>query len=68
MWDVCPPVRNLEICREAFLNNLPSKSFVTTVFAHFEVSFNPFASIGRTGTSNSKVKVKVSCLDISFMT
>ena len=30
--------------------------------------FNPFASIGRTGMSNSKVKVKVSCLNISFMT
>ena len=31
-------------------------------------AFNPFASIGRTGTSNGKVKVMVICLNISFMT
>ena len=30
-------------------------------------AINPFASIERTGTSNPKVKVKVSCLNISFM-
>ena len=30
-------------------------------------SFNPFVSIGRTGTSNLKVKVMVICLNISFM-
>ena len=32
------------------------------------VVFNPFASIGRTGTSNAKVRVMVICLNISFMT
>ena len=32
------------------------------------VLFNPFASIGRTGTSKGKVKVMVICLNISFMT
>ena len=31
-------------------------------------SINPFASIGRTGTSNGKVKVMVICLNISFKT
>ena len=31
-------------------------------------NLNPFASIGRTGTSKGKVKVMVICLNISFMT
>ena len=29
---------------------------------------NPFASIGRTGTSKGKVKVRDICLNISFLT
>ena len=35
-----------------------------------DITINPLASIGRTGTSNDKVKVKVMviCLNISFMT
>ena len=35
--------------------------------ARYEI-FNPFVTIGRTGTSNFKVKVMVVCLNISFMT
>ena len=35
---------------------------------HCLSELNPFASIGRTGTSYGKVKVMVICLNISFMT
>ena len=34
----------------------------------FADNFNPFASIERTGTSKGKVKVRVICLNISFLT
>ena len=40
------------------------KSLIKTLLK----SLNPFASIGRTGTSNGKVKVMVIRLNISFMT
>ena len=32
------------------------------------MTINPFASIGRTGTSKGKVKVRDTCLNISFLT
>ena len=32
------------------------------------IIINPFASIGRTGTSKAKVKVRDICLNISFLT
>ena len=32
------------------------------------VTFNPFVSIGRTGSSKGKVKVRDICLNISFLT
>ena len=66
----CKPAPEFEICQgEAFLNSLPFKSSIgITFFAHFEAPFNPFVSIGRTGTSKCKVKVRDICLNISFLT
>ena len=56
----------VDIGLEKFMQNLKtSKVILCYIQAFF---FNPFASIGRTGTSKGKVKVMVICLNISFMT
>ena len=40
----------------------------TNMRSNVSESLNPFASIGHTGTSKSKVKVRDICLNISFLT
>ena len=46
-----------------FLSNFCFISYGTS-----EIFFNPFASTGRTGTSEGKAKVRDICLTISFLT
>ena len=58
----------LELREELDMANGKIREVGADVIYLFIISFNPFTSIGRTSTSNAKVKVVVICLNIPFMT
>ena len=72
-WFNIPLEINPFSAKPIFGKKRKKKKFFQKIYSYFsfyarESNFKPFASIGRTGTSNAKVKVMVICLNISSMT